>query len=709
MKTLLEQLNKQELRKVSEIPGVKGLPISDVLMSQKGHEERRRAITGFFGDRRFTYESFANIVRPETVTFRLEDRRLIRKFASKKEGKTKSGEIEIWYDEYIETFFIYLYYQLFVKLFTMADAVVANNKENIENAKKILAGIKDPGLVEVVKENIVNVYKVFYSSVIPVGNPSTIESSKDAQLEYFEDFVNKNISLFFDYPMSGQMEGFSTDNIKQFMDELFDVTRRIDIDNKSNRQLVALKILSNMIEGGKPSFDFVELQELIQKYPTVTDSKVTITFPTAERGKVEDAFDTLSSFKEFERIGMGWAIGTQWEPFISLVCGIISMQEISDAVKKLASQTKAKTSEYVRLLDTDETDEGVFFINNDAFMSSVMQIDSLKKIPSGIDRILKNVFEKSNYFQGLSGSELVKALFVTYDAKYTATDVSDLSQEDKDVLEKIMKITGIMDVYGTTLNDVIANINKALFDLDYPGKPGLPELIVKAEEYARRNTGDVKLDDVDTSAFSPTSVVKNIAAVSSATASAFKKIFSGDFSIENIADSFNQSFSTYTGFAKMNVESDGSVTVNIGTQEAIRLKSKEQIKEYIMFMSSSMGSILYHTKFMFGGPDSERPARFKEYFNVLTWFLQSLKDAGKDAAFSTEEYPLSWKITPYTIDFIKYALRAFVNDCHNIINSSVKDQINDSHKKEKMDDAEWKSLSSILSEELESYLRDKVK
>ena len=711
MNTLNEQLNKQELERVSEISGVKGLPLSKVLMNNKSHENRRSAINKFFGDRKFSYSKFANIIRPETPTFKLEDRKFIKKFAKKEDTKTKSGDVEIWYDEYIETFFIYIYYQLFVKLFAMSDIVVANNKENIENAKKILSGIKDKGLVEDVKENIVNVYKAFYSFMIPVGSPSKIESSSDAQIKYFEDFVNKNVSMFYEYPLSTQLTNFSTDNVSDLMDSIFDASKRIDVDNRSNRQLIALKVLSNMVEAGKPSFDFVELQELMERYPTVTDSKTKIKFPDSVRGNVEDALEVLSSFNELERIGMGWASGTQWEPFIGIMCGIISLREISDEIKKIAKQTQEKKSEYVQLLDTDEKDKGVFFINNEAFVSATSEIPELKDLVTGLDRIINSVFEKTNHFQKLDPKDLSEELFVTYNPKYAASDISSLSSEDKYVLEKVMRITQIITNYGANLDEGLANINQILFNLNHVQKTGLPEHLIDAEEFAKKNSGDLLIRDTDDflSAFSPSSVIRSITSVSSATVAAFSKIFSSDFSIDNVISSFNEAFSAEFGFAKMDVASDGTtVNIRINNKIAIQLKTKEEIKEYVMFMCSSMASIMYHSKVMFGeGGDFN--SRYKTYFNVLSWFLKTAKDAGKMQAFETKEYPLSYKVTPFAVDFVKYALRAFVNNIHEIVDSSVKDEIRDSHKKKEMDASEWKPLSNTLTDEVKSYLEKALK
>jgi hypothetical protein len=116
-----------------------------------------------------------------------------------------------------------------------------------------------------------------------------------------------------------------------------------------------------------------------------------------------------------------------------------------------------------------------------------------------------------------------------------------------------------------------------------------------------------------------------------------------------------------------------------------------------------MASIVYHSKIMFN-EDGDINSGYKRYFNILTWFLLAAKEEDKMRAFNTQDYPLSYKITPFALDFIKYALRAFVNDVHKIVDSSIKDEIKDSHSKKEMENSEWLPLSKTLSDEIRQYL-----
>ena len=693
--------------------GLKRATISKVLNPSKGLSDRRREISRFFGSRGFTYEKFIGLLSVQNPTFTLENRKYLTRFAKKTDYKKDDGSEAVWYDEYIETFFMYLYYQLFVKLFSNAGAIIANNKENIENAKKILEkGIKDDGLKEDMKENITNIYKKFYSMIMPSDDAKSISTVVAAQQAYFDEFANKNISLFYDYPLSSRLFDSSAGSMKEFMDMVFDASTKIDVDNTSNRQIVSIRIMSEMMQGGNASFDLEKLNDVFnEKYPTASGSKASIKFPEKIRPDVEDALDTLAGFDSFDQVEMSWAIGTAWQPFISLMCAIISLEELSPEIKKLAKETREEKSQYVKQLDTAEPDSGVYFINNQAFKGAIANIPELKQLTNGIERVIANVFRKTSYFETLESDDLVEVMFVKYDNKYEADDIADLPKDDRDTLERIMRITEIIPSYGETLTAAVANINQILFNPDAKLREGVPDHVDRAIEYAKENADELEIKEVDKSvlsAFGYGSAIRNITRVSSATINAFSKIFTSDFTIDNIIDSFNESFADEFGFARMEVSSDGTATISRKGKPLLELKSKDDIKKYVASMSASMGSIMYHSKVMFKS-EGTFDERYKEYFNVLSWFIKSLKEEGKLSAISGSDYPLSYKVTPFMVDVVKYAIRGFINNAHEIINSSVKKEVADSHNRNEMDDSEWKPLEQKLAEEMKDYLEKEMK
>jgi hypothetical protein len=95
---------------------------------------------------------------------------------------------------------------------------------------------------------------------------------------------------------------------------------------------------------------------------------------------------------------------------------------------------------------------------------------------------------------------------------------------------------------------------------------------------------------------------------------------------------------------------------------------------------------------------------------MLSWFVQALEKQGKSTATAGGDYPVEYLITPFFLETVKYSLRAFINDAHNIIeiDEKLKKQIKESREKASMEEDEWKPIVEQFSKEIEKYLKLKA-
>ena len=139
MNILLEELNK-ELFKQSEVSGVEPLPVSSIISPGEKMERRDADITKFFDDKAgFSYQEFKSILSVSLGSIfgvGADAKRKVSKFAEQVDVKNEKGDVKIAYDEYVETFFIYLYYQLFVKLLSKHELIIAKNQEAIRTQRQ---------------------------------------------------------------------------------------------------------------------------------------------------------------------------------------------------------------------------------------------------------------------------------------------------------------------------------------------------------------------------------------------------------------------------------------------------------------------------------------------------------------------------------------------------------------------------------------------
>lgn len=716
MNILLEELNK-ELFKQSEVSGVEPLPVSRIVSPGEKMDRREADVTKFFDDKGgFTYQEFKSILSVSLGSIfgiGADARKKVSKFAEPVDVKNEKGDVRIAYDEYVETFFIYLYYQLFVKLLSKHELIIAKNQEAIKNAKAIMAKDVPDSLKADMEEGMIKLYKLFYSMFgSSITDPIKIKDNKEVQNTYFEKFTGQNVRLYIDYPLSGFMEGAGTMNVKQFVDSMFDAVGSINLDDRSNKQITTIRILSNFIEGG---FDIVKFQDLLKQYPSFSEGQGPLKFRDALEPVVSNVITELSSMDDIDDIGMGWAKGTKWEPYIKMICAVICLEEVSNKVKSAAKTLRKEKSKYKQRLDIGEFDGGVYFINNSAFVMAAQKVPKYKDVIKGLDDAITGVFNKTQYFQNKSGKQLIEAMFVKYDEDKAATYIENLGESEKKSLETIMKMTNLMggsNSFGSTLVEAVAEINFTLFSNDNKIRPRLNARNEQSVEWAMKNVGDFILEEIrkdKLKGFYPSNVVSAVKEIASTSGEFFKQVFQAPTDLENLKKAFNDTFAAQFEFATMDT-SGGKPVIKMANGVAIKFETLNDFKAYVKNMCVSMGSIMYHSKVAFG-KEGTKDSRYKDYFNVMSWFIKALNEYEKDRAVGGEVYPFVYLVTPFFLEVVKYSFRTHVNEIEDIlfemdlINKDLRDKIKQSHRMETMEDEEWIPLRDSLAEAIEEYLK----
>jgi hypothetical protein len=539
-------------------------------------------------------------------------------------------------------------------------------------------------------------------------------SNKAMQISYFENFANQNIDMFTKYPLSMYMKREGTMNVKDFVGSMFNAVKSIDPDNTSNRQVMTIKMLSEFTKGSTADFDIVRFQELTKEYPSFLAGQSPINFPTKLEPIASDLITELSSIDDIDSLGMDWAKGTEWEPYIKLLCGIVALEEVSTKVKAAAKTLRKEKSIYQKKLDVGEQDGGVYFVNNQAFVEAADRVPKFKNIIDGLDKAISNVAKKTGYFQSKTGKELINVMFVRYDQAFAASYIEDLKDE-RESLETIMELTDLIGNLGGNFDDVVAEINFMLFSKENEVKGNLSQRNEDAIQYAMVNVGDFILPEItkDTlSSFYPSNVISGIKEIATSAKEAFSKIFENPTSIDNWVKSFNDAFGEEFDFATMQKEDGDKYSIKISGRTIHKFDNVDQLKEYVKIMCISMGSIMYHSKVAFG-KSGDKNSRYKEYFNVLTWFINSLDEYGKGRSLGTKAYPFVYLVTPFLLEVIKYSFRTYVNEIEDTlfddgaISKDLRDRVKNSHKMDSMEDEEWKPIVEELSAAIEEYLKKK--
>lgn len=724
MRTLLEELEERLFRRRET--GVTPLPMSRVLSNEKltvqDISRRNSEISKFFRESKsgFTYEEFKEILKPalskEITLFGVgpEAKEKISQFA--KGVKIEGDEKNItYYDEYVETFFIYFYYQLFVKLFAETETIITKNAESIKNAKSIISKVPEANRADL-EESLLKLYRSFYTMFsASTENVSSIAKNKAEQAKYFENFANNNIELFSSYPLSGYVEGSVPTDLKGFVDLLFESMESFDFENTGNRQIASIGVLSKFISAENVvDFDVANLGETLK-----------ITFTGGTAAKIDDTLNALASIEDVSNLGMGWTKGTKWEPYVKMLCAMVCLEEISESVKKVASKMKSVSkATFVKKLDMGEADDGLFFINAKAFSKAIGSVEELKDCVKDLNSAIDEMARKTEKIQARSGKELLETLFFQESSDLRAIDIEDLKQ--KESIKKILQLTGMMENMKVgTLNEATAEINLTLFSPDNKNPPGLIPRNEDAINYAKVNVGDVILDEIDPGkfrgAFDVEKIVDTVVEIGSSTAQFFDTLFdktfgdqgSGNF-ISNVVDSFNSAFSQKFNFVKMTPTKNAGEFVLTGGSgnKSHTFKTPEDYKNWIKTMSVSLENIMYHSKVCFGGPSQNpeqgKEQRYEEYFNLLSWFINVVKE--KKAVVASSDFKLVYLVTPFFLESVKYSLRCFINEIQDIvdINKDLRNRIKETHTKSSVPEEEWKTMVDELSTAVEKYMANKM-
>lgn len=726
---------------VSGTDPVRPTPMSKIFLSNEKVKTRDAKIQEFFKDDVFTYEKFKNLLKPagEVFYYGPDGAKLSEKFAKPERESGESGELV--YDEYVETFFMYLFYQLFSKMYRKQtlDLIVKKNYDQIKNAKENLIVLDS--LKADFEEGISSLYDTFQFSLS--SSLSTVQKMNDKKYQglYFKNFADRNVEFFLDYPISQEMKSEKVESMRALLNNLYD--RIISLDIEGNRQIESIKMVSNFIKSDNIDFVTAEFQELVNSKPSLNKSQKKIFFPENTHASVEQLIEELCQINDADiaEIGFGWAVGTKWLPYIKFMCGIISLEEISEGAKKSAERTRAISSDYVQKLDVGEKDDGVFFIYNNAFVQALTEASKKHPVYSNLvgkfETVIENVARRTQVFQGMSGTELANALFFKPDQRGAAVYIDD-AKEDAKTMDVISTLTNLRrEISGADFTGMVTEINYILFKYGESIEERMPKRILAgsfnytAIKYAAANVGDTILEPVRKNvldAFTPSRVYQGAINFATKVKDGFTNAFNAAFykegagvvdKISTFVEKFNETFSTELNFAQIEKdETKDSYTVRAGgdltyTATPIPLKSIDDVKNYVLNKCVSMSSIMYHSKVCFGGsyddPTSGEAERYSQYFNLLSWFIKALGEYNKDRA--AQGLGLTYLITPFLVEVIKYSFRGMVNNIpkllreDNIINEDQRKFFEEAAaRKDYADQDELNKIIADLSVYISAYL-----
>jgi hypothetical protein len=601
--------------------------------------------------------------------------------------------------------------------------ILKKNERAIENAKKIMSKVEE-ALKADTEENLANLYRTFYTTFASsIANPRELLAGNELEIvKYFENFANQNVEMFIDYPLSEFVRGSGTMKLEDFIDELFDSMESLKTARTSNRQLASINLLSDFIKDKDVEFDVVALQNKISENPQKGNK---IKFPTKVETIINDTIEELASIENISEIGMSWAKGTNWEPYIKLICAIICLEKISESVKSVARKVKGTSGTYTRVIDEAEADGGLYFINAKAFSKAISETKGISEIVKDLNKAISEMAQKTIIVQNAQGNDLIEMLFVEYDDNIRAIDIESMNETQKNSIFKIMEITGLMDKFSAkTMTYAVSEINYILFGPKNEIPNNFSIRNRNAIEDAMINVGDVMLHDVrkdSLKSFMPSDVWQSIKEVASSAQGAFEKIFDTTFSenandkgfIDNVIASFNSEFSSKFDFARMERDSTNPEKFKIVSKRrsgySVEFSNVDEFKKYVKTMCSSLASVMYHSKVCFPVGENKQ-AKYEKYFNMMSWFVQALEKQDKSEAVKAQDYPFAYLVTPFFLEVVKYSLRAFINDIHNVveIDEKLKKQIQASRNKASMEEDEWKALVEKFSKEIENYLKLKA-
>lgn len=743
------------------VVGVTPVKLSD-LLGEKNEEERYKQIDNFFGENnpnKFTYGRFKELFDLGAKTpFRVgfESRQKLDSFGQKYTIQTGSKKGSEGYDEYVETFFIYLYYEVFVKPILKKDALIESETyqipksidDAINKAKKIInetTGDENKDL----ELGLVSLTRYLISMIYPEID-SKIDK-EESRSEFIENFINNNINLFIDYPLSKKLRVTKPNNLRSIVDDIYvSVNESKDV---KNRQIQNLSIFSKMIKDGKVNFDVKLIEDSYRRL-----------FSESLEAKVNDIMDILCegvTDDVYASLGMSWTKDTSWSEITKIIVAILSMTKLTSKTEKAALSISAKELKYTKLLDTAEKDGGIHFINNMAFYRAVKKTQSKKLSESdkilaekykdigGVIRNLNDLMDRLSLrlknFTSLDSLSWTKSILL--DPKSTISGdawecpkFGSLDDAHKNAMINIMNITEMQDIYGqndaeeilASINDIFFNINSGI-DTQEKWKRWKNAALYAAQNVS--DYADIKIVDP-----SKQDIISKVIDVSTEIGKQIKKVWwdipsemisktinafqTGNYwsGIVGLGDDFKELANTILPQAAKNVASNAfpetfkkesqiidASTIYVDGKE-IKL-TPENYAKWMIFLSHSMGSMLCHGKVIFApSGDSiynslqEMNSLLEAYDNALSTMIVKLKRElnADDKFYTSEKYDLKYRVTPFAVEFLKYALRNYINNIHK--NTPLEKAIEEANSKDNLSPTEW----SALVDELEEYIVEKL-
>lgn len=715
---IYENLNPQLRRSLAN----KAAKLSTVFAPQDSIAKRIVALDRFFkGYKGFTYKSFHDIFTQSIVLQGKQGRTTINPFRGFEgqfnvkifgERKFSLDNEEETFDEYIETFFMYLCYQVFVKLFLRKEELFAKNAKNIKKANEILASVSATSMPNMV-DGLTELYTLFYRSLIP----SSINFNRvtpDEIYSYIEDFSNNNITLFTGYPLSSALSKITTDSVEEFISIIFELCgENTVLDIKDSRQISIIRLISSMIKNNNLDFDSGAIQEKIEKTPSIrTLQTQEINFSEKNQAVVNDIIETLYAFDDFSSIDMGWVKGTPWEPTVRFMFAILCTGELNKSIKEKSKPSGVVVGNWQKKLNDQDIDGGVYFINNNATLAALSEIDEFKSIKQNLSSFIKNVSSRVVYFQDLNGTALFDAMFAgKYEKSYQLQIVQDLGEADKNLIKNIFHIS---DLNFPTIEEGVTTINRTFFFNDimpaqYMGNNSIVQFD-RVLELAKESSANLEFNAITKSAidaFRPTKIWDTVTRdIPSTISNAFSN-FTETWNVVKLGQDLSKDFSY------MSVEGDpgkGYFVIKDSSGTVVReMKTTEDLISYLITNCMAMGSVVCHGKIMFGNETLDK------YFNTLSWLIKETEtkfgaEKGR-GVFAGNQFPLVYGITPFLVDYLKYSLRSFVNNVHKLeeVGDSLRKEIEESHTKSSMEKDAIEDLVSRLKAPIKSHLMKKIK
>jgi len=709
----LTHLLEREFIRASDVNPVK---VKSVLLKDQNFKSRDRMITTFFREKTggFTYEKFKSDIQEGIGENRsgLRDTRARMLLDTLGHTEGKDGTTE--YEEYVETFFMYLYYEIFVKLFLKQKEIISKNQTSIKEAKSMLSKFYSEGnesLKESVEEAFLNMYKSFYAMfMMNTDNLKNIETEPDTRKNFMFNFFNENVQLFEKRPISSYMTGLSFDGVESFVDSMFKAIGEIDQQGSMGKQVSCLMQMKDLIRNVDVDFDVERFSKISSQI-----SGIYINFPEKSKGTIDSIMDLMSK-SDLKESGLQWAEATVWEPYVRILTSLICVEEISDQAKKKADALRKSEDSYKQKIDVGEQDGGIYFINNIAFLEALKSFQELKEVNKHLDNEIGKVFKKCQYFQDadISTTALLNALFYKYDSTSRMSDINEMDKNHKESLEKIMKITGLNPQLGGDFNSIVSDINYIFFSEENNVPGGLGQNNQLAIKYAMDNVGDSIIKPVKKSEFSflkPDEILQGAKEIATSTLDAISQTWNDITAgkLPDLVSIYDETFGKHLNYSKMVKVAEGQYEIKINDKTLLKISSMKDFSDYVSSMILSSGSMLYHAKVSFG-QEGSKDSRYDSYFNVLSWFIRTLKEYNKSASVKGSQFKLTYLVTPFLLDVIKYSVRTFVNniDAESSpvpMSGDLRKKLRDSYNKSLMSDEEWKPIADELKNAIVEYLQ----